>query len=208
MVQVPDVATTLEAAGVSNQCLLVCDLADYHGTDPACWTVVKGTQDAAGAAIADKLATAGVTRLEDFGGVAQSLLCEGDTYLEQPPRVRPGGAILSFTPKKRLLAEGHEMARVAAAAGYRLMILTLQKYGKYGKSWVLCGMLRHAQEGGYTFYEDTAEVVDEIKTSGEGGKVVAVHVEAPGFEEYRSRHADRVLTQREYRDAVLGEGAE
>lgn len=207
MDQALDHAIALEAAEITHQCVLVCDLADYHGAGSLCWTVYKGTQDEVGAALAARLREAGVTRLEDFGGVAQSLLCEGDNYLEHPPRVRPGGAILSFTPKKRLLAEAHAMARAAQGAGYRLMVITAQKYGKYGKSWTLCGMLRHAQGRPCTLYEDTADVVDEIKGAAEGGRVTVVHVEAPGFEAFRSQHADRVISQRAYR-AEVEEGAQ
>jgi hypothetical protein len=196
-------ARTLDAADITHQCVLVCDLGDYHGTGSVCWTAYRGSQDEVGAAIAQKLAAAGVVRLEDFGGVAQSLLCEGEAYLDEPPRVKPGGAIFSFTPKRRMLAEGHAMARVAAAAGYRLMILTLQKYDKYGKSWVLGGVLRHAQGGPYTFYEDTADVVDEIKAAAEGSRVVAVHVQSAGFEAFRSERADRVISPSQYRQEVV-----
>ena len=188
---------------VTNQCTLVCDLRSWSGPTSLSWAVLSGTQDDVGAQIAHILRDAAVNRLDDFGGVAETLLCQGETYLSDPPRVKEGGAIYSFTPKKRLAAEGLEMARVSAAAGYTLMILTVQKHDKFGKVWVLCGALRHLEGMPITYYEDTNTVIDELKSFPEGIKLVAVHVKTPGFEEHVSLRADREATQSEYQRETL-----
>lgn len=193
---------------VTNQCVLICDLRLWSGPDSQAWLVLSGNQDDVGAQIARSIEAAGVSRLDDFGGVAETLLCQEDLYLADPPRVRPGGAIYSFTPKKRLASEGTEMARVSAAAGYALMILTVQKHDKFGKVWVLCGTLRYLQGAPLTYFEDTNTVLDELKSFPEGSKVVAVHVKAPGFEDHKSLLADCEATQSEYRrEALLGASA-
>lgn len=83
------------------------------------------------------------------------------------------------------------------------MILTVQKHDKFGKVWVLCGVLRHLGGSPLTYFEDTNTVVDELKISPEGTKIVAVHVKTPGFEECRSLYADRTVTQREYQCEAL-----
>ena len=111
--------------------------------------------------------------------------------------------MFSFTPKNRIAAEGFEMARASKAAGYELLILTVQKHGKFGKVWVLCGILKHIAQTNLVYYEDTASVADELKTSAQGGKVTVVHVQSPGYEDYLSKHADRVVTQVEYQKEVL-----
>jgi hypothetical protein len=144
-----------------------------------------------------------VERLDDFGGVCESFLCVGEAYVHRPPTVRPGAAVFSFTPKKRLLSEGNEMARVSAAAGYSLLVLTVQKHDKFGKVWVLCAALRHLSGRPLTYYEDTSTVIDELKASPEAQRIVAVHVEAPGFEQLSSRFADRKVSQLEYQSEVL-----
>jgi hypothetical protein len=99
------------------------------------------------------------------------------------------------------------MARVSRAAGYDLLILTVQKHDKFGKVWVLSGLLRHLKREKLVYYEDTSTVVDEIKSSPEAQRVVAIHVQAPGFEEHVAKHADRIVTQAEYRGEVLSAGA-
>jgi hypothetical protein len=95
------------------------------------------------------------------------------------------------------------MARVASLSGYELLVLTLQKHDKYGKVWVLEGTLRHSGDGPYVYYEDTGSVVEELKESSESAKVIAVHVQSPGFETFVSEHADRVVTQEGYQGEVL-----
>ena len=95
------------------------------------------------------------------------------------------------------------MARVSASAGYKLLLLTVQKHDKFGKLWVLCGILRYLTGDKLTYYEDTDSVVNELKTSSESDKVTVVHVQAPGYEESVSRFADRVATQEQYRQEVL-----
>ncbi len=199
------VNTTLEEAEITNQCVLVCNLKDYHGADSVCWVVYKGTQDEIGAAIAAILKEAHVSRIDDFGGVCETFLCEGERYRMRPPRTKPNAAVFSFTPKKRLIAEGHEMARVARDSGYELLILTLQKHDKFGKVWVLRALLHYSGEQIFTYYEDTNTVIDEIKTSPEGSRIIAIHVEAAGFEDRKSRYADRVISRREYQKEVLSE---
>lgn len=196
--------TSFSQLQVTNQCALVCDLRLWSGPASLSWAVVSGTQDDVGAQIARLLREAAVRRLDDFGGVAETLLCQGEAYLPDPPRVREGGAIYSFTPKKRFAAEGLEMARVSAAAGYALMILTVQKHDRFGKVWVLCGALRHLEGPPITYYEDTNTLIDELKVFPEGVKLVAVHVKTPGFEEHVSLRADRAASQSEYqRESLL-----
>jgi hypothetical protein len=95
------------------------------------------------------------------------------------------------------------MARVAHAAGYKLLVMTVQKHSKFGKVWVLCAALRHLINRRLTYYEDTDSVIDELKASKEADKVTAIHVQSPGYEECRSQLADRVITQAEYRQEVL-----
>lgn len=95
------------------------------------------------------------------------------------------------------------MARVASGAGYEVLILTVQKHDKFGKVWVLLGALRHMAGRTLVYYEDTAEVVDQLKTSPEANRVTAVHVQAPGYENSVSRFADRVVTQSQYQQEVL-----
>jgi hypothetical protein len=153
--------------------------------------------------IAAMLEQRNVVRIDDFGGVCKTFLCDGETYLESPPRARHGGSVLSFTPKNRLALEGQEMARVARAAGYDLLILTVQKHDKFGKVWVLNGILRHLTTDGLVYYEDTNTVIDELKCSPDGHRVHAVHVLAPGYAENTSKLADRVVSQRQYRQEVL-----
>lgn len=190
---------------LTNQCVVVCDLAEFSTPAAPAWAVIRGSQDDVGGALGSWLTRCGTTRFDDFGGVCEVFLCEGETYLPHPPRTKPGAAILSFTPKKRLLAEGQEMARVGRASGYDLLILTLQKHDKFGKVWTLAAALQHMTASQVTFYEDTNTIVDELKTSPAGGRVQAVHVLAPGFESHCSKYADRVLTQSEYRREVVQE---
>ncbi len=84
------------------------------------------------------------------------------------------------------------------------MVLTVQKHDKFGKVWVLCGVLRHLAGTPLTFFEDTNTVLDELKSCPEGSKVVAVHVKTPGFEDHPSLLADRTATEAEYqREALL-----
>jgi hypothetical protein len=193
----------LDELEITNQCVLVCDLGRWNDPASSAWTRLSGSQDDVGRRLAALLEASHVTHLDDFGGVCETLLCEGEQYLVDPPRVKSGGAVFSFTPKKRVLAEASEMARVSALAGYALLVLTLQKHDKYGKVWVLIAALRHLQNGVLAYFEDTNSVIDELKSAAEGAKISAVHVLAPGFEEHRSQFADRVISQAEYRQEVL-----
>ena len=195
--------TPLHSLNVTNQCVVVCDLGIWDSAESPAWRSITGTQDSVGQALATMLDDRGIRRIDDFGGVCKTFLCDGEEYLHAPPRITGSAAVFSFTPKKRLAAEGLEMARVAAAAGYRLLILTLQKHDKFGKVWTLCGILRHLTGDALTYYEDTDSVVDELKGSAESGRVSVVHVQAPGYEERISRLADRVITQDQYQREVL-----
>ncbi len=87
------------------------------------------------------------------------------------------------------------------------MILTLQKHDKFGKAWVLRATLRHLQGVSLTYYEDTSTVVDELKSSPEGSRLVAVHVLTPEFSHLSSHRADRALTQQQYKEEVLLPGS-
>jgi len=193
----------LSSLDVTNQCVVVCHLGLWDGPESPAWRAVKGTQDDVGLALAAVLQDRGVRRIDDFGGVCKTFLCDGEEYRHAPPRITGNAAVFSFTPKKRLAAEGLEMARVAAAAGYRLLVLTLQKHDKFGKVWTLCGILRHLTGDTMTYYEDTDSVVDDLKGSAEADRVVAVHVQTPGYEDCISRLADRVVTQEQYQHEVL-----
>lgn len=193
----------LTSLQLTNQRVVVCDLALYTGGESAAWIMLRGSQDDIGASLAALLEQRKTTRLDDFGGVCRTFLCDGDTYLASPPKTKAGGSVFSFAPKNRLAIEGQGMARVARAAGYDLLIVTVQKHDKFGKAWVLAGILRHFKGDGLIYYEDTNTVVDEIKSSPRGHRIHVVHVQAPGFEESVSKLADRVITQHEYRREVL-----
>jgi hypothetical protein len=193
----------LAALQVTNQCVAVCDLLLWTDSESAAWTTLRGSQDDVGKAIAALLEQRNAVRIDDFGGVCKTFLCDGEAYLESPPRTRQGGSVFSFTPKNRLALEAQEMARVARAAGYDLVILTVQKHDKFGKVWVLRGILRNLKTDRLVYYEDTNTVIDELKSSPDGHRVHAVHVLAPGYEEHASKLADRIVSQRQYRQEVL-----
>jgi len=193
----------LSEISITNQSTLVCDLRAWKATDSEAWIALTGAEDAVGTRLARMLEEASIRRLDDFGGVCETFLCRGEEYLASPPRTASGAAVFSFTPKKRVLAEASDMARSAGAAGYSLMILTLQKDGKFGKLWVLCSALRHFTGGSLTYYEDTNTIVDDLKSSPEGPRILAVHVLAPQFAHMTSRRADRVVSQLEYQNEVL-----
>ena len=188
---------------VTNQCVVVCDLAARNSPESTAWRVIKGTQDEVGRSLATMLDDRGVQRIDDFGGVCKTFLCDGDDYRETPPRIAGRAAVFSFTPRKRIAVEGLEMARVSSAAGYAILILTVQKHDKFGKVWVLCGILRHLKADSLTYYEDTNSVIDELKDLADSEKVFAVHVQVPGFENYVARRADRVVSQIQYPQEVL-----
>ena len=188
---------------ITNQSTLFCDLRAWKATDSEAWIALTGAEDAVGTRLARMLEEASIRRLDDFGGVCETFLCRGEEYLASPPRTASGAAVFSFTPKKRVLAEASDMARSAGAAGYSLMILTLQKDGKFGKLWVLCSALRHFTGGSLTYYEDTNTIVDDLKSSPVGPRILAVHVLAPQFAHMTSRRADRVVSQLEYQNEVL-----
>lgn len=194
---------SLSELEITNQCVLVCDLEHWKNADSASWRLLSGSQEEVGRELASILENKRITRLDDFGGVCETFLCQEDRYLENPPKVKAGGAVFSFTPKKRVLAEASEMARVSAHSGYSLMILTLQKHDKFGKVWVLLGALRHLANGPLTYFEDTNTIMDELKASPEAAKICGVHVLSPGFEEFTSQLADRAISQAEYRSEVL-----
>jgi hypothetical protein len=173
---------TLDFVEVSNQCVVVCDLERWSDAHSPAWEAVRGTQDEVGASLAALLNRTAATRLEDFGGVCRTFLCDGEEYLQSPPRIAGRAGVFSFTPRKKLLAEGQEMARAAQRAGYLFLVLTLQKHDKFGKVWVLAGLLRHLTRVPLTYYEDTNTVIDELKTQPAAERIAAVHVQAPGFE--------------------------
>jgi hypothetical protein len=193
----------LSSLEVTNQCVVVCNLGDWNGPEAPAWQLIKGPQDDVGRGLAAILDARGVRRIDDFGGVCKTFLCDGEEYRRVPPRIIGNAAVFSFTPKNRLVAEGLEMARVSRAAGYRLLMLTVQKQDKYGKVWVLRGILRHLAGAALTYYEDTASVVDELKESAESARVSVVHVRAHGYEDCASRLADRVVSQSQYQQEVL-----
>ncbi len=194
---------SLHALEITNRCVVVCELGRWSAPDAAAWTTLNGTQDEVGHSLAQLLTAEGIRRIDDFGGVCETFLCDGDAYLVAPPQIAGTAAVFSFTPKKRIAAEGLEMARVATQAGYRLLILTVQKHKKFGKVWVIQGILGHMSGAPLEYYEDTNTVIDELKTGPGAEKIRAVHVQAPGYEHCVSRFADRVVTQEEYQAGVL-----
>ena len=193
----------LSSLQITNQCVLVCELDRWSAEDSPAWRLLSGTQDEIGQCLAKCFDRCGVRRLDDFGGVCETFLYNNDVYVDSPPRVKPGAAVFSFTPRKRVLAEASQMARVCTRAGYSLLILTVQKHDKFGKVWVLLGVLRHLAFDGLTYYEDTNLIIDELKASPEGERVVAVHVQVPGYEAHTSRLADRVISQSAYQESAL-----
>jgi hypothetical protein len=162
----------LSDIAITNQSTLVCDLRAWKDTDSEAWIALTGAEDAVGTRLARMLEEASIQRVDDFGGVCETFLCRGEEDQASPPRTASGAAVFSFTPKKRVLAEASDMARSASAAGYSLMILTLQKDGKFGKVWVLCSALRHFTGGSLTYYEDTNTIIDDLKSSPEGPKIL------------------------------------
>lgn len=190
---------------ITNKCVVVCDLEHLIDGNSSTWLVIKGTEAEVGESLAKMVVKTGIDRIDDFGGVCKTFLCDDEEYLENPPRILGQAGIFSFTPRKRIVLEGMEMARVASAAGYKLIILTVQKHGKFGKTWVLSALLKSLEpcRRVLTFYEDTNFVIDELKESEWGHMVNAVHVQAPGYEDFVSKYADRVVSQRDYRDEVL-----
>ena len=193
----------LSDISITNQSTLVCDLRTWEHADSEAWITLTGAQDSVGRRLARLLEEKSIQRLDDFGGVCETFLCKDGEYLACPPRTVSGAAVFSFTPKKHVLAEGSAMARSARAAGYALMVLTMQKDGKCGKLWVLCAALRHFNGASLTYYEDTSSIVDDLKLSPEGAKILAVHVLTPEFSHMTSQHADRVVSQVQYRHEVL-----
>jgi hypothetical protein len=188
---------------LTNNCVVVCDLALWDGPSSACWHLLTGSQSEVGHRLAVVLRDVAVQRLDDFGGVCASFLTSDDGYAASPPHTTACAAVFSFTPKNKLASEGLEMARAAHASGYRLLIITSQKQGKFGKVWVLQAALSEWAGEPLTYYEDTATVIDELKASSVGDRVIAVHVLSPSFEDLRSTGADRVVSQDEYRREVL-----
>jgi hypothetical protein len=130
-------------------------------------------------------------------------LCDGDLYKENPPPIQGSATVFSFTPKNRIAAEGQEMARVAKLAGYKFLVMTVQKGDKFGKVWVLTGLLRHRTRGALVYYDDTGSIIDELKSLPEANMIIAVHVQAPGYETEPARLADRMISQADYRHEVL-----
>jgi hypothetical protein len=87
---------------ITNRTVVVCNLRAWTGADVSGWKVLKGTQDVVGRDIAPLLDQAGTTRIYDFGGFCKTFLCDGENYLDTPPRTNSGSAMFSFTPKNRV----------------------------------------------------------------------------------------------------------
>jgi hypothetical protein len=177
---------------------LLCDVSQWQDPSSPVWCPLVGSQDEIGQRIAAMIHANNTDRLDDFGGVAAFALCDGRTYRTAPPRMRQGGAIFSFTPKKQLLSEGEEMARAAASAGYGWMLIMLTKHGKFGKVWILESILRADPDLRLEYFEDSNGVIDEIKSLDVGERLKAIHVQVPGYEYCVAKHADRRVTQSEY----------
>jgi hypothetical protein len=193
----------LDAIEITNQCVVLCDLRIWTGPGSSAWQVFRGSQDEVGRSIAAILNEAGIKRIDDFGGVCKTFLCDGDMYKESPPQTKGNAAVFSFTPKNRITIEGIEMARVSNIAKYLILVLTTQKQDKFGKVWVLTGMLRYLTGENLLYYEDTDSVIDELKSYPDSARVTAVHVQVPGYEDNIAQFADRVISQDEYMQEVL-----
>ena len=89
-----------------------------RGRESSAWQVIKGSEDEVGRSLAAILDDYSVRRIDDFGGVCRTFLCDGDQYCEAPPHIIGKAAVFSFTPKNRRAAEGLEMARVWERSGY------------------------------------------------------------------------------------------
>ncbi len=188
---------------ISNKCVVLCDLRQWSGIDSPAWLIFTGSQDAIGCDIASILDEARIDRIDDFGGVSKSFLCDAEEYKDNPPKIKGNAAVFSFTPKNRIKIEGQDMARVAKTSGYKILVMTVQKDDKFGKVWVLRGILHNWLGQRLTYYEDTNSIIDELKSSPEEGKVIAIHVQVPGYEENVAVLADRVISQAEYQQEVL-----
>ncbi len=191
------------AINVTNKCVVLCDLREWSGSESPAWKVLNGSQDEIGCEIASLLEDVKIQRIDDFGGVSKSFLCDGDRYRDNPPRIKGIAAVFSFTPKNRIAVEAQEMARVAKLAGYKLLVMPVQKDDKYGKVWVLRGALRYLAIPSLTYYEDTGSIIDELKSYPEGQKIVAVHIQVQGYEDSVAQLADRIISQVEYLQEVL-----
>ena len=191
----------LEIENVSNQCVVLCNLGIFKKDKDNCWYIAKGSQEEIGKLIANEVKQLNITRIDDFGGVCKTFLCEGENYKLNPPKTKDNAMIFSFTPKNKCILEGVEMAKVASDSGFNYMILTVQKNDKFGKVWVLSETLKNITDYEITYYEDTSTIVDELRGKIQSHKLC--HIIAPGFEDYKSKRADQVLTQMEYQKEVL-----
>jgi hypothetical protein len=96
------VCLPLNSLQVTNQCVVVCELQKWNGPESSAWQVIKGSQDEVGRSLAAILDDYSVRRIDDFGGVCKTFLCDGDQYCEAPPHIIGKAAVFSFTPKNRL----------------------------------------------------------------------------------------------------------
>ena len=150
----------LAIENITNQCVVLCDLSMFKKDNDSCWYIAKGSQEEIGKLIANEVKDRNITRIDDFGGVCKTFLCEGEDYKSNPPKTTENAMIFSFTPKNKCIIEGVEMAMVASMSGFNYMILTVQKNDKFGKVWVLSEVLKNITEYEITYYEDTSTVVD------------------------------------------------
>jgi hypothetical protein len=197
--------TALNTAEVSNKCVVICSLREWSRSESPAWKIIEGEQDEIGRCIASMLEESHVERIDDFGGVSKTFLCDGERYREDPRHIKGSAVIVSFTPKNRIISEGQAMAQAAKLAGYKMLIMTVQKEGKFGKVWVLRGVLRQWSGSTLLYYEDTNSIIDELKASPEGEKILAVHVQVAEYEGNFAQLADREVSQAEYQLEVLKE---
>ena len=75
-----DTGVPLSALEVTNQCVAVCDLDRWSGPESPVWHIINGSQDEVGQRLAAALSDRDVRRLDDFGGVCETFLCDGEQY--------------------------------------------------------------------------------------------------------------------------------
>jgi len=105
----------------------------------------------------------------DFGGVAEHFLGGrgDDSYCEEPPRIALQNAIIySFVPTNKKFDDIDKMAKAAEKSGFIGIVIITKKHGGRGKADVLAHLVKQFEQSEISYFEDTAEVLDELVDCG------------------------------------------